>query len=172
MEKYFITKGTKKEGPFSIDDLGKMTLTNDYLIWKEGFEKWKPITEIEELKSIVIETPPPTPLQEKRKKQKSVFLKSLEIGVFRIPAFWLIMFIIMGGFAQDYSLEELYGKNDNFPIFGGADVIRKGLIYASLFISLIISLITTIIHYRINVLKSYKKKNELESEKIENVIDT
>ena len=50
MENYFITRGTEKKGPFSIDALTKMALTNDYLIWKEGFEKWKPITEIEELK--------------------------------------------------------------------------------------------------------------------------
>ncbi len=58
---YFIIKNGKKEGPLEISDLKGMKLLNDTLVWKEGFENWKPAKEVEELIEITFTPPPPIP---------------------------------------------------------------------------------------------------------------
>lgn len=58
---YFIIKNGKKEGPYEISDLKVMKLLNDTLVWKEGFENWKPAKEVEELIKITFTPPPPIP---------------------------------------------------------------------------------------------------------------
>lgn len=147
MEKYFITKGTDKKGPYSIDDLLKIELTDDYLIWKDGFEQWKPITEITELKGKIIISPPPTPDQVKRTNQKSAFLNSLKTSGIWLLILWAAVFLAMGGYESDYKLEDTYGYG-KYAIYGGGSVIRQLIIWASLIISFAISLIILFFVYR------------------------
>lgn len=147
MEKYFITKGTEKKGPYSIEELLKMEITDDYLIWKDGFEKWKSITEIEELKSKIIITPPPTPFQQKRKNQKLAFISSLKTSGIWLLILWGVIFFVMGGWETDYQLKESYGYGEN-AIYGGGDEIRKSLIMTSFILSTAISLIILFFVYR------------------------
>jgi len=147
MEKYFITKGTEKKGPYSIEELSKMELTDDYLIWKDGFEKWKPITEILALKNNIIISPPPTPFQLKRTNQKLAIIKSLKTSGIWLPILWAAVFLIMGGYKSDNELENSYGYGDN-AIYGGGSVIRQSLIWTSLLISFVISLIILFFVYR------------------------
>jgi len=63
---YFIAINGKQEGPFTITDLQNKILSNEYLVWKHGWENWISINEVEELKGLVppkIAVPPdlPTP---------------------------------------------------------------------------------------------------------------
>jgi hypothetical protein len=57
-KKYFITTGKKKSGPYSIEDLKTIELTHNHLIWTEGFEDWKSIIEIEDLKNYILQEAP------------------------------------------------------------------------------------------------------------------
>jgi hypothetical protein len=147
MEKYFITKGKEKKGPYSIEELSKMELTDDYLIWKDGFEKWKPITEIIELKSSIIISPPPTPVQLKRANQELALAKSSKISGIWLLILWADIFLVMGGYKSDYELNASYGYGDN-AIYGGGSVIRRTLIGTSLLISFVISLFILFFVYR------------------------
>jgi len=54
MEKiWFIHLNNKTEGPFTIIELKiDKRLTPDTLVWKEGFDGWKRIKEVEELKDL------------------------------------------------------------------------------------------------------------------------
>ena len=63
MEKEFYYLDEKEQkGPFSIDQLKTVGLKPDTLVWADGFENWKPVKEVEELKGLLKKTPPPPPL--------------------------------------------------------------------------------------------------------------
>lgn len=157
MEKYFLTKGTEKKGPFLIEELLRMEITDDCLIWKNGFEKWKPVIEIEELKSKIIVTPPPTPFQQKLNNQKLAFISSLKITGIWLIIFWIIIFLVMGGWKDTDALQNYYGEGE-YPIFGGGDVIRKALIKVSFVPAVGVSLIILFSSYR-DKTKSTPKKD-------------
>jgi len=152
MDKYFIAKGAEKKGPFTIEELKKMDLTNEYLIWKNDFVDWKPIASIPELQEDIMQVPPPTPfeiLEESNKKNiGEVVTKTLIIFLILC----VFIFFIMGGFKDDDYLLKNYGYGEN-AIFGGPEVIKKGLIYTSLFISTLITLIISYFDF-----KKYKKQ--------------
>jgi hypothetical protein len=57
---YFISKDNKKEGPYTLDEVLAMRLTDDMLVWKEGIN-WSKVSELPELMSVVIKTPPLLP---------------------------------------------------------------------------------------------------------------
>lgn len=68
---YFISKDNKKEGPLSLEEVKKLKLTEEILVWKDGLTNWVNIKEIPELKDLVTIAPPLLPLEleeEKRKK--------------------------------------------------------------------------------------------------------
>jgi len=63
MEKEFYYLDEKEQkGPFSIDQLRTVGLKPDTLVWADGFENWKPVKEVEELKGLLKKTPPPPPI--------------------------------------------------------------------------------------------------------------
>lgn len=50
---WFISIDNKSEGPFTYDELRRDTrIIPDTLAWRDGFENWKKISEIPELKKI------------------------------------------------------------------------------------------------------------------------
>jgi len=147
MNKFFITKGTEKKGPYSIDDLKKMELTDDYLIWKDGFEKWTSISEIIELKNEIIITPPPTPAQLKRKYHRILFFNSLNTSVMWLLVLLFVIYVVMGGYKNNRELKEIYGYGEH-PVFGEGSDIRWALIMSSFLISFVISLVILFFLYR------------------------
>ena len=63
MEKEFYYLDEKEQkGPFIIDQLKTVGLKPDTLVWTEGFENWKPVKEVKELKGLLKKTPPPPPI--------------------------------------------------------------------------------------------------------------
>ena len=55
---YYIVK-VKEEGPFTLEQVLELSLTDDTLVWKKGMSYWSKVTEIEELRSTIIAAPPP-----------------------------------------------------------------------------------------------------------------
>lgn len=54
-KQYYYAKGQRKKGPYTKDELGKLKLKPETLIWTEGLDKWQPLSDFESL----IKTPPP-----------------------------------------------------------------------------------------------------------------
>lgn len=63
MEKEFYYLDEKEQkGPFTIDQLKVIGLKHETLVWSDGFENWKQVKEIDELKIVIKKTPPPPPI--------------------------------------------------------------------------------------------------------------
>ena len=62
MRKYFYAENDKKVGPLSLEELSAADLNKDTLVWFQGLEDWTPMSEIEELKSVLEIKPPPIPI--------------------------------------------------------------------------------------------------------------
>ncbi len=58
MKKYYIQNNDKEEGPFSLEELKNKNLKNDSPIWHQGLVKWTVAGELNELKDIIVSTPP------------------------------------------------------------------------------------------------------------------
>lgn len=59
MRTYYIHENGQQAGPFSIEELKNKAITSQTPIWTEGMDQWLEAGKIEELKSIIIKTPPP-----------------------------------------------------------------------------------------------------------------
>ena len=83
MNKYYISKGLKKIGPISIDELNSQNINSKTLIWKEGDSDWKTAENFTELKEIIKVSPPSRGLKNIRLNNifKS-FLLSFSISAF------------------------------------------------------------------------------------------
>ena len=63
MEKEFYYLDEKEQkGPFTIDQLKTIGLKPETLVWSEGFENWKQVKDVDELKIVLKKTPPPPPI--------------------------------------------------------------------------------------------------------------
>jgi hypothetical protein len=65
---YFIIKNGEKDGPYSYADLIKMPLFGNNDIWRSDKEKWQKVYELEEFKNIYLLSPPPSPIELKKKE--------------------------------------------------------------------------------------------------------
>lgn len=115
MKSYFIAEGGKQKGPFSIDELKRLKIKSDTLLWNEEMENWKKAVEIDELKEIIVKIPPipsknggedyqASPDEQKKKPEAKVTLAkeiimnfklivyALIIGLFALPVFYFGIF--------------------------------------------------------------------------------
>jgi GYF domain 2 len=59
MKQYFLHDGQNQLGPFSPEELKGKNITSETFVWKEGMSDWVKANEIEELRVLLINTPPP-----------------------------------------------------------------------------------------------------------------
>lgn len=59
MNKYFTHNGQDEKGPFDFDQLKNQKISKETMIWFEGVKNWTRAGEIEELKDLFVQTPPP-----------------------------------------------------------------------------------------------------------------
>lgn len=52
-KEFYYLDEKKQKGPFSIDQLKTVGLKPDTLVWTDGFENWKPVKDVEELKGLL-----------------------------------------------------------------------------------------------------------------------
>lgn len=55
---YHVAHRGQKFGPFSLAELWNRSLTEDMLVWCEGWDNWSPIARVPELASLVKRSPP------------------------------------------------------------------------------------------------------------------
>ncbi len=114
MEKYyFIVNEEKKEGPFTLEQVKKMNLLPETLIWRSDDSNWRQVKEMEELKDFIVLSPPKTykeiQTEENIKKYISV-IKTL-MKVYLIYSFFLG--IIASGVTQNSWNEFLNKLEEN-----------------------------------------------------------
>ena len=61
MKVYFIEEKGEQKGPFTLSELKEENVLDSTLIWTEGLENWTLAININELKPILIVSPPPLP---------------------------------------------------------------------------------------------------------------
>ena len=62
MKTYYYLNGIDKYGPFTIKELKSKGLNKDSLIWTDGMDSWKRISEVDEVANCILgKTPPPLP---------------------------------------------------------------------------------------------------------------
>jgi hypothetical protein len=64
MRKYFYNDGKEKFGPFTLDELKEQNLSRDTKVWFYGLNNWEPLSDIEELSSLINSIPPPLKISE------------------------------------------------------------------------------------------------------------
>ena len=60
MKKYFLHDGSRRTGPFNIEELRLKNLNEDTPVWFEGLKEWTIIGNVQELKNIIKVTTPQT----------------------------------------------------------------------------------------------------------------
>ena len=61
---YFVVLNEKKEGPYTLEQLKNIKLSQNTLVWRSDFNDWKLISDVDELKDYVIIQPPKTEIEE------------------------------------------------------------------------------------------------------------
>jgi GYF domain 2 len=62
MRQYFIHDGLNENGPFDFEQLKLQPLKSDTPIWFEGLEHWTTVSQVDELKTLLISKPTPPPI--------------------------------------------------------------------------------------------------------------
>ena len=70
MKEYYIHNGKDNRGPLNIEELKDQKITKDTPVWSNDMQNWKKAGEVDELKSILSNNPPPL-----KKLQKSEYQK-------------------------------------------------------------------------------------------------
>jgi hypothetical protein len=84
MKEYYLHNGEDNSGPFNIEKLKDQKITKDTPVWSNDMQDWKKAGEVDELKSILSNNPPPLKKIQKskyKKPKKSNFLKYLIIAI-------------------------------------------------------------------------------------------
>lgn len=76
MKTYFIHDGKEQLGPFTIEQLKTKGISRKTMIWFEGMDSWKEAQSIDELKDLILTTPPPF---EKQNQVNETFEKAKKV---------------------------------------------------------------------------------------------
>lgn len=101
MEKiWFIYIFGRVEGPFTPAELkNDLRLTPETLVWREGFDDWKPIKEVEELHDLFQEER--TPPSDEASVDTCSPEQELALQIQKEPPFllfWLMVILLMAGY--------------------------------------------------------------------------
>lgn len=85
---YYLT-GTKKHGPFTQIELLK-NITQDTLVWRDGFTDWRRADEVDELRNAFTKMPPPAPSVTEDRQEG---FQKIKIGI--VASWFLIILSII-----------------------------------------------------------------------------
>jgi hypothetical protein len=91
VKEYFIVKDKNQLGPFTISELEEQGITNNTLVWKNGMKEWIRALEVDELKNIIKQTPPPLSTF----TSKRISIKTAK--VLKYSFFYIILVLVMTG---------------------------------------------------------------------------
>ena len=59
MKIWFIRHNNESLGPYSLDELKTLSVSQDDYVWKQGFADWQQVKSVTELNEVSAPTPPP-----------------------------------------------------------------------------------------------------------------
>ena len=106
MQKYYLHNGLDNIGPFNKEELEAKKITKDTPVWSQDMEDWRKAGEIDELKSILLKTPPP--INQNKQTKKRNFIKYILIGI------GIIAFLTIGSniVSNDYENQNNFAPAD------------------------------------------------------------
>ena len=142
MKKYYISKGKKQEGPFTLDELKELGIDRTTLVWFEGMEEWKEAQIIDELSNLFILLPPPIKKKFKIKLNNSFVAKEIKYAIkcIVISLIFSIIFIICNAIyyegnqankLEDELIAYCHGKTNNAEIL--SKIIEFGNKHSTLY---------------------------------------
>ena len=158
---YHISNGKKLLGYYKLGELNRLELKDTFKVWTEGNNDWKNILEYEELKPLVVRTPPPI---NKGKSYSSIpnrisvkkHAKNIKEAVLLFVFITLAIFIYMGGLAED---SYIINKNNNAEekvYFQNTSELRIIILYSSVIVSTIITAILYTLEYAFSIITVVK----------------
>ena len=63
MEKYYIVIDGSQQGPFTFEILKEKNISNTTLVWTENMENWTEAKNVDKLKNVITNSPPPLPIK-------------------------------------------------------------------------------------------------------------
>lgn len=92
MEYYLYGNDGNKIGPIQASDLKNYNLTEDTLIWREGYTDWVPFSELPEYSTLIQKMPPPVKKNNGLGCGGEIALMILSIiGAIFIPFLWILV---------------------------------------------------------------------------------
>lgn|GEM_PF-3133503 len=127
MDKYFLAINQKQYGPYPIEEIRKMRVPTNALVWTEGMDSWIEARFIFDQEILIPSTPPPIPLPNtqanlsapipkiiNKEKNFRVLLRKELIHNAKIAIFCLAVSALIGGLyylkQKGLSLHNLYHK--------------------------------------------------------------
>ncbi len=121
--KYFIVLDNEQKGPFSLEEIANMSITQQTLVWHENLDDWTEAKNITDFKEILKIKPPPIPknkieekpvkvvlTKEKSNKKKADFSKILQSLLKLLP--YSFIFGVLIYFISAFTVYEI-NKFDN-----------------------------------------------------------
>ncbi len=126
MKEYYYLHKADKIGPILEEDLLKLNLNSDTLIWEESFENWTKLSDIPELNKKVPPPPPKEYLEKNRKKSNKVKYSFLTFLILLVLSSIISYFVINTKITQ--SNNNLKSKIES--VLGGKSIIYDGTNYS------------------------------------------
>lgn len=79
MEKFYVIINEEQQGPFSLKELAKHSISKNTLIWEEGMSDWEEAQNIIAVKNLINEVPPPYKKGSTEKSTQATSNKPLSI---------------------------------------------------------------------------------------------
>ena len=83
MNQYYIVENGDKKGPFSIEELQKLSINRNTLVWHKGLDNWLKAEEVKELYELLSNTPPPVPHSQDSSVQNIKIESPVEVNLSR-----------------------------------------------------------------------------------------
>ena len=122
MEKYFLSKGLTKKGPYSLKELKAYRIYPDTKVWKDGLAAWTPASEIDELGDL-IEVQPPS-----RIKPLSSFIDRRREVKFKVAIIFMVVIYLFISLVLKDGLNTLIFKFSNKELLDKASQQSETLI--------------------------------------------
>ena len=123
-KQFYYSRGREKKGPYTEDELVRLKLKPDTLIWTEGLEKWQPLSDFND----IIKTPPPLPIEvlSNKPNQRKRIGVPLALLVLLLGGSFISTYFIMENRRDDYMR---LINNEIDQIFGNKTTLCEGKKY-------------------------------------------
>ena len=93
MKQYYYAENGQQFGPFTIEELSVKKIKKETLVWYDGLGNWVSAGNVDELKSILVSTPPPLHQEEISNNSNYEYQKEYDVTI--VGVCWAVLFLIL-----------------------------------------------------------------------------